>query len=307
MQCHKKCLLNFFTILFYLIGGDRSLSANERILSTHIVGGLGNQLFMVAAAIAVSSDYGYQLTLPKITKADSFFEPRPVYWDTVFHKFPTHPPNLNLNLITHEDPSCLYYTKIIPVHDRIILAGYFPSAKYFDHHRDKILELFQLPDALQAVVEQKYQEIIHAENEDTVSIHVRLDDTFKFHPINGVIDFWREPYNSYYDQAIALFPGDVTFVVFSDNCSWTREFMKEKLKGRRAVYVCNQDYIDLFLMARCKHNILVNSTYSWWGSYLNRNPDKIVVSPKYWQKRENTPCRADVLMSNWVLIDNIYD
>lgn len=262
---------------------------------------------MVAAAVSVSLDYGYRLTLPKITKADSLFEPRPVYWDTVFHKLPTHPPELNLNLVTYDDKSPLCYTKIEPTHDRVILSGYFPSAKYFDHHRDVILEMFQLPDDLQKIVEQKYQEITASENGNTVSIHVRLDDTFKFHSIPGVIDFWREPYNSYYDKAIEQFPGDITFVVFSDNCNWTQEFMKEKLKGRRAVYVCNQDYIDLFLMAKCKHNIIVNSTYSWWGAYLNRNPDKITVSPKYWQKRENTPYRPDLLMPNWVLIDNIYD
>jgi hypothetical protein len=158
---------------------------------------------------------------------------------------------------------------------------------------------------MDAVVENRYQEIVARGNEDTVSIHIRLDDTF-IAPIDGVIDFWRKPYDSYYDRAIALFSGDVTFVVFSDNSAWSLEYMKEKLRGRRVFYVCDKDYLDLNLMARCKNNIIVNSTYSWWGAYLNRNPDKVVVSPKYWQARGNTPYRPDILMPNWTLIDNEY-
>jgi hypothetical protein len=151
----------------------------------------------------------------------------------------------------------------------------------------------------------RYQEIVAGGQAETVSIHIRLDDTF-IAPIPGVIDFWKKPYDSYYDQAIALFPGDVIFVIFSDNCAWSREYMKEKLRGRRAVYFCDKDYLDVNLMALCTHNIIVNSTYSWWGAYLNRNSDKIVVSPKYWQGKGNTPYRPDILMPNWTLIENEY-
>lgn len=203
------------------------------------------------------------------------------------------------------EESSLFYRKIEPMGDRIQLSGYFISAKYFDHHREKILETFELPEQAKAIVASRYEEIVAQGNAETVSIHIRLDDTF-IAPIPGVIDFWKEPYDRYYDEAIALFPGDVTFVVFSDNCAWSAEYMKEKLKGRRVVYVCGQDYLDLYLMARCKHNIIVNSTYSWWGAYLNRNPDKIVVSPKFWQAEGNTPYRPDILMPNWTLIENVH-
>lgn len=292
-------------LFLFFVCNLTTLLASEKIVSAQVMGGLGNQLFQIANGLAVGWDYDYTPIFPRLMQAESRLAPRPVYWNTVFHKIQTHSMGEDLRLASYHEENSLRYRKIEPISDRIKFFGYFQSAKYFDHQREKILDTFQLPSELQAIVEQKYQEIVWKENDHTVSIHIRLDDTFAT-PVSGVIDFWRQPYDSYYDAAIAMFPGDVTFVVFSDNCDWSREYMKEKLKNRRAVYVCNEDYIDLFLMAHCKHNILINSTYSWWGAYLNKNPDKIVVSPKYWQKKENTPYRYEMLMPNWILIDNVY-
>lgn len=284
-----------------LISG--ALAANERIISCEVVGGLGNQLFEIANTLAVAWDYGYEPIFPKISESNSRVSPRPVYWETMFHKLTTYRTSEDLGLEPYYDISGHFYKKIELIGDKIKLIGHFPSGKYFDHHRDRIIQTFQLPTKIKSEVEQVYQEIVNQENENTVSIHIRLDDTFQ-EPVAGVIDFWRKPYDSYYDEAIALFPGDVTFVVISDNCEWSFEYMKEKLKDRRAVYLCGEDYFDMHLMALCKHNIIVNSTYSWWGAYLNQNPEKIVVSPKYWQMEGNTPYRPDILMPEWTLISN---
>ena len=303
-------LLGLFTVIPFAHGElPPAVAAKQKVVSCHVVGGLGNQLFQIANALAVAWDYGYEPIFPRILQSDSYLYPRPVYWDSMFHKIPTYDPRevseSDLHLTPYFEESSFYYKKINPENDRIKFSGYFISAKYFDHHREKIWEVFKLPAELEAENKLRYLEIVASGNEETVSIHIRLDDTF-IAPIPGVIDFWKEPYASYYDQAIALFPGDVTFVIFSDNCAWSREYMKEKLRGRRAVYICGKDYLDVHLMALCKHNIIVNSTYSWWGAYLNRNPNKIVVSPKYWQAKGNTPYRPDILMPNWTLIENEY-
>lgn len=292
-------------IPFVLIAKE-SVSENGKILSCQVAGGLGNQLFQIANALAMAWDYGYEPIFPMISYAESRVAPRPVYWDSIFHKIQTYTCEESyLDLVPCYEESCLYYKKIYPSEDRVKLIGYFPSHRYFDHHREKIWAMFELPPEWDAIVEERFREIKINEADVTVSIHIRLDDTF-LEPVHGVIDFWRKPYDSYYDQAISLFPADVILVIFSDNCAWSREYMKDKLQGRRAVYVCDQDFLDINLMARCDHNIIVNSTYSWWGAYLNQNPDKIVVAPKYWQARGNHPFRPDIHMPNWTLIDNCY-
>ncbi len=279
--------------------------AEEKIVSCTFRGGLGNQLFQAAATLSFAWDYGYTPVFTKLDQAMSRVAPRPVYWDTIFHQLSLIPLGEERDFYLYAEESSLYYKPIEPKAEKMKLEGYFPSAKYFDRHREKILSMFQLPPDAKEEVEKRYRNIVSEENENTVSIHIRFDDTF-INPVPGVIDFWREPFDSYYDQAIALFPGDVTFVVFADNCETSRNFIEKKLIGRRVVYSCGTDYLDLHLMALCRHNIIINSTYCWWGAYLNRNPNKIVVSPKYWQGRDNTPYRGDILMPEWTLIDNLY-
>jgi hypothetical protein len=297
-----RTLLIFLTIFIFPL---KPASANQKIVSCQVIGGLGNQLFQVANTLATAWTHGYMPLFPKTSYAQSRVSPRPVYWDSFFHKLALYPEELQLDFTSCYEESIFYYRPLILSGDQIRLEGFFVSAKYFDHYRDKILEYIQLPAAMQATVNERYKAIIDEHTTETVSIHIRLDDTFH-EPVPGVIDFWRKPYDSYYDSAIEQFPGDVTFVVFSDNSDWSREYMKEKLQGRHVSYVSDKDYLDLALMALCKHNIIVNSTYSWWGAYLNQNPNKIVVSPKFWQAKENTPYRPDVLMPNWVLIENIH-
>lgn len=105
-----------------------------------------------------------------------------------------------------------------------------------------------------------------------VSIHVRRGDYVgnKFY-----VDLFG---NGYYERAMALFPDD-QFIVFSDDIEWCKQ--QEIFKGC-AFSEGNDEITDMNMMASCKHNIIANSSYSWWAAYLNPNLGKRVIAPKDW-------------------------
>jgi hypothetical protein len=83
----------------------------------------------------------------------------------------------------------------------------------------------------------------------------------------------------YYQEAMKHFDDDTLFVVFSDDIDWC----KSVFKGDNFIFITNeQDYVDLYLMSLCKNNIIANSSFSWWGSWLNKNEGKKVIAPSKW-------------------------
>lgn len=110
---------------------------------------------------------------------------------------------------------------------------------------------------------------------DKVSIHVRRTDYV------GNDFYFDLSKSDYYQRAIDMFPNE-KFLVFSDDINFCKEYFKgdnfEFSEGKT-------DTEDMNLMASCKHNIIANSSYSWWGAWLNPNPDKIVICPKNTTKR----------------------
>ena len=93
---------------------------------------------------------------------------------------------------------------------------------------------------------------------------------------------------------------DAKFYFFSNDSEWVRE----NLAGGDSVIVdCNhgkENYLDMYLMSQCSHNIIANSSFSWWGAWLNQNPDKIVISPKRWFSHLDA---SDAICEDWIRID----
>lgn len=168
-------------------------------------------------------------------------------------------------------------------------SGYWQSYKYFEDIRDVLLKDFSFKDAMPAesgliaaIIEQC----------ESVSIHIRRGD-YACNPVLSKI------YNTfgieYYDRAIAHVASqiaDPVFFVFSDDIEWVKQNLNIPYKAH---YVINniekneveighksKGYEDLRLMMMCKHNIIANSSFSWWAAWLNNNPDKIVITPKKW-------------------------
>lgn len=150
--------------------------------------------------------------------------------------------------------------------------GYWQSENYFYPYREKICETFRFNIEVLSETTQYFWEEIQKQRE-SVALHVRRGD---------FVDADIALLDVYYDKAIDVLYQYVlspVFYVFSDDMEYAKT-----LNIPNAVYVdCNKgedSWQDMFLMSSCRHNIIANSTFSWWGAYLNRNESKVVIAPK---------------------------
>lgn len=176
--------------------------------------------------------------------------------------------------------------------DNVYLDGYWQSPKFFSSIEETIRSIYSFPPILDAN-NKKWEEMENFTN--SVSIHVRRGDYL-------ADDFFSVCQEDYYNTAIKKIDAIVnnpTFFVFSDDMEWVRKH----LKLTNAFYIDNNhgnnSYIDMQLMSKCKHNIIANSSFSWWGAWLNQNPEKKVVAPKLWFKNVYAD---DILDKDWITV-----
>lgn len=141
-------------------------------------------------------------------------------------------------------------------------------------------------------------------NSNSISLHVRRGDyennssAKRLH--GGICTL------NYYKQAIELVASRIknpVFFIFSNDLKWARENLE--LEKYKQVLVNlnkgNNSYKDMYLMSKCKHNIIANSSFSWWGAWLNANPKKIVICPKRWYNNKRLDSK-DIVPESWIRI-----
>ena len=262
----------------------------KNIITSKLKGGLGNYLFQIAAAFSYSKKYNKKLLF---NSSDVYVVHKNIdhYMDNIFSKltFQNHTEKYDRNYL---EPSFNYNE--IPYFDgSICLDGYFQSDKYFSIFRKNLLDLFEFGQDNKVLINQKYSDII---SKNTCCIHVRRGDYLNYPDVHPTLSL------DYYKQAISHFDHDVTFLVFSDDINWCKENLH--LLNNNLVYIeGNTDFQDLYLMSICKNNIICNSTFSWWGAWLNQNENKKVIAPTTWfgnkLKHYNT---NDLYCTNWIKI-----
>jgi glycosyltransferase involved in cell wall biosynthesis len=239
------------------------------LVAADLRGGLGNQLFQAAAALAFAWDHGAAPIFPSLNRSDLRNEGLK---ERIFSRLDARKPPRPLSHAFQERE--WNSPEKIPFQRDLTLYGYFQSWKHFDHWRERLFAILAPTREIEEEIEEKYSALL--EHPNTVAVHVR---TFteslhrsKDHPFLGL---------EYYRKAMELFPPDALFVVFSDRIGWCKSRFPEL--GRPSVFIEGNDpALDLFLMARLKHAILCNSTFSWWGAYLNRNGSKRIAAPAHW-------------------------
>ncbi|MFR0779347.1 MAG: alpha-1,2-fucosyltransferase [Zhenhengia sp.] len=178
------------------------------------------------------------------------------------------------------------------------LDGFWQTDKYFADSRYKLVDKFKFNIKLNEK-EEKLLTILKQNN--AVSLHVRRGDYVtnsnyaeKHHVIKN---------NNYYIRALKYMENNLSnikYFIFSDDPEWVRKTLD--IKG--AIIIDwnkgSDSYKDMFWMSQCKHNIIANSTFSWWGAWLNQNPDKIVIAPNKWFNTMEAP---DIWCEDWIRIE----
>jgi hypothetical protein len=249
-------------------------------------GRLGNRLFQTAAIYSYAADNELEFLLPKDIDGP-FFELFNRLDDSDFSKIGAN----------YTEPS--FGFKSLPKGMKNVeFRGYYQSCKYFDHHREELLELFQLPDREYNQVKERYNQITSSLTDgpkSLISLHIRRGDYTENNGTQYVLPI------SYYQRALRNFdPKTSVAVVFSDDIPDCRNVLPKKFPNWTFYFVdAGEDWSDLYLMSLCDHNIIANSSYSWWGAYLNNNPSKRVFGPAQWFTARCKLDFRDVIPSYW--------
>jgi hypothetical protein len=240
--------------------------------------GLGNVLFQVASVYGISRLYGIPCIFPRlkvyVEKLYDLFNYD--HGDTIFRNFKTmYGNNEPFEFINEADGlnkqvDNNIISRVINARNNICIRGYLESYKYFINVQKEIYDLFECDSKTKDYLFTKYASIFNSDY-DIISVHFRLD-------YNST---WYTDDMNYYSKAISHMCKKLKkpkFLVFSDcidkvNCSVFENL--EIVKIREPM-----DYLELYLMSFCHHNILNVSTFGWWGAFLNKNPDKIVLYDK---------------------------
>lgn len=243
------------------------------MVSFPAVGRMGNFLFECATALSYALKHNLDFTVPNKT-TDIFWSP--IYLNHLIRN------DFNPNLETIDLWENGHQYQELPFEEswrdkNIIIQGYRQSEKYFVEHRKEILYVFDLP---------------YEKKNGVVSVHVRRGDYLHLamkHPL--VTKEW-------YQEAMAQFFG-YKFKFFSDDIKWCKENFGGDADIEFSTNVNEQQ--DLIEMSCCEHNINSSSTFSWWGAWLNRNDEKIIITPKDWFVPGWMDMDvSDIVPSNWV-------
>jgi hypothetical protein len=267
-----------------------------------LMGGMGNQMFQYAFGRSLSLKYNVPLKLDLSILKRRDFGPDFVYRDydlDLFNVFADFDINMESKVHHLSEPHFHFSEKSLNYYESIdgdlSIYGYWQSPKYFAYAEEIIRKDFQFRDTVSGPAVTMMAEI-RATN--SVVINVRRTDYLNtdFHGVMGL---------EYIMAGVEIIRSKIKnphFFIFSDDIDWCRE----NIRLDNMTIVDHQYKGDRFgnylqLMKACKHYIIPNSTFAWWGAWLNDNPDKIVITPAKWFADPNL-ITADLIPVEWLRI-----
>ena len=260
------------------------------------MGQLGNQMFQYAALKGIAAKHNYKTIIPSHPDVivDALGNKLRI---ELFDAFDIPMGPMDVGYIPHErnvqEPHYHFSQELLDkCPDNVSLVGYFQSEKYFKHIEDDIRKLFgPKEDALSCWASTQHL------FDNPIALHIRRGDFL----INSV--HHHNLSMKYYEEALNQFDSDRQVIIFSDDTDWCKA--QPLFDGDRFL-VCEGGgpYTDLYMMSTCDDFIIANSTFSWWGAWLSRNKEKVVIYPDIWFGPNNIDkSTADLFPPEWRMID----
>jgi len=279
------------------------------MVTVKLLGGLGNQMFQYAVGrqLAIINNCQLTLDLSELLNHNSInytarqFEldifninyARKIYPDTK----PTFKDKFNRKFITRyvNETGHVFNPAVLKSRGLVYLNGFWQNEKYFKGVEDTIRKEFTFKTEPEKDLESN---IVLISSVNSVSIHFRRGDYVSNQNANEFHGVVKE---GYYKKAMETVKDSVVsphFFIFSDDINWVKENFKIQ---EPHIFVSNSKNSiknDMLLMSLCQHNIIANSSFSWWSAWLNQNKNKIVIAPEKWFN--NIP--TEIIPAEWIKI-----
>jgi hypothetical protein len=294
------------------------------MIITQLNSGLGNQMFQYAAGKSLASfkntelqidiswyhnkidmqtPRSYELSVFKLNEklnhidaVNNYYHNGNLYLNKIINKIERNIPYYKRKLYSEQKFD--FDTNFFKARRDSIISGYWQSERYFENISNKIREIFTCKNEDWGIEDQIILKSILSS--ESVSLHIRRGDMIsnpEVAKVHNACDL------NYYNDSISLLNSKLVtpnYYVFSDDIEWAKENIKTFNKTTFINHnIGNLAWLDMQLMARCKHNIIANSSFSWWGAWLNNNKEKIVISPKKWFNTSNNDTK-DLIPNGWI-------
>lgn len=262
------------------------------MIISELIGGLGNQMFQYSAAMALAKRSNVDFRIDNSQFASYPLRPYALADWCISGKIATH--NEMLKVASEGDllleTGSSYEPKMFQKFQSLYMRGYWQSEDYFIDIREQLLSEFIPANELS----QSDKNIIsYMEDVAPIMMHIRRGDyvsnshTNSFHGVMP-IEYYQNSIEKILNEATDIDGKDVVYFVFSDDPDWCEEsftWLEPKVIVRHNPP--KKGFMDIYLMSKCKHFVIANSSFSWWGAWLSQNKSKIVVAPKEWFQSKN--------------------
>ena len=298
----------------------------KNMIVVKLMGGLGNQMFQYACGRALAEKYNSKLALDLSWFDNQLLRKYELdQWNIInvkilskneaknIHSLEDFVLKFSYKSIWHWLYNSFFYPNLSFIKEiktgwfqeidmrstrNIYLKGYWQSEKYFQDIKPIIQYEFSKADHLSHAAKKVLDDINNLDN--TVSIHIRRGDYISNEKTNKV-HYICDP--SYYDRAIHFLEQKHIQIskvfIFTDDPHWCKENFKVSYQSEIVSGNNFDASTDINLMSNCHHNIIANSSFSWWGAWLNKNPHKIVIAPQKWFTTKDV---NDIICQSWYKI-----
>ena len=263
------------------------------IITSFLMGGLGNQMFQISKALSEGFDNNIDVVFRPYSFVPMHGNQPTKYLNNIFKNIKFD--NITEKLERVTEPSWSYSQINLLYYKSIEFYGYFQSGKNFENNKEKIIQLFSPDKQFIEKIKRLYPNIL---SKNSISIHVRRGDYLTISDILPTID------KTYIDQALNKLNNEGSIFIFSNDKKW----VEENLNYENSTIVMGlEDYEELWAMSLCNHNVMSNSSFSWWASYLNKNTNKKVFAPSIWFGPKGEKNFDDIYEPEWEKIKVLYN